>query len=197
MAWKPNYVTVEQAKEYLRIPETDTADDVRLGLDVAAASRAIDRATNRQFGKLEAAAVRYYTAQYDCDRGWFISIDDLQDLTGVEVTSSGATITDYRLAPLNAASEGRPYTELVFGSTVKPDTTYGGVGVLAPFGWTTVPDTIKDASLLQTARFFKRSDAPFGVAGSPESGSEMRLLAKVDPDVAVMVADYVRRWWSA
>lgn len=195
--WKPNYVTADEAKEYLRIPAADTADDVRLGLDVAAASRAIDRATNRQFGKLEAAAVRYYTAEYDCDRGWFVTIDDLQDLTGVEVTSSGNTITDYRLAPLNAAGDGRPFTELVFGSTVRPATSYGGVSVLASFGWSAVPDTIKDAALLQTARFFKRSDAPFGVAGSPESGSEMRLLAKVDPDVAVMVSDYVRRWWAA
>lgn len=195
--WKPTYVTTDEAKAYLRIPSTDTEDDVRLGLDAAAASRAIDRATHRQFGKLDAAAARFYTAQYDADRGWFVTIDDLQDLTGVEVTSNSTTITDYRPAPLNAASEGDPYTELVFGGTVRPATSYGGVSVTAVFGWTTVPDTIKDATLLQTARFFKRADAPFGVAGSPESGSEMRLLAKVDPDVAVMVSDYVRRWWSA
>lgn len=195
--WKPDYVTVDEAKEYLRIPDTDTADDVRLGLDVAAASRAIDRATKRQFGVLEAAAERFYTAQYDCDRGWFVTIDDLQSVTDLVVTSSGTPITDYRLCPLNAASEGDPWTEVLFGSTVRPATSYGAVGVTAVFGWTTVPDTIKDAALLQTARFFKRSDAPFGVAGSPESGSEMRLLAKVDPDVAVMVSDYVRRWWSA
>lgn len=195
--WKPDYVTVDEAKEYLRIPSTDTADDVRLGLDVAAASRAIDRATHRQFGVLAAAGERFYTAQYDCDRGWFVTIDDLQTTTDLVVTSSGSAITDYRLCPLNAASEGQPWTELLFGSTIRPDTTYGGVSVTALFGWTAVPDTIKDAALLQTARFFKRSDAPFGVAGSPESGSEMRLLAKVDPDVAVMVADYVRRWWSA
>jgi hypothetical protein len=197
MPWKPNYVTVAEAKGYLRIPAADTEDDVRLGLDVAAASRAIDRATKRQFGKLAAAGERFYTAQYDCDRGWFVTIDDLQDLTGLVVTSNATAITDYRPAPLNAAGEGKPYTELVFGSTVRPATSYGGVSVLAAFGWNAVPDTIKDAALLQTARFFKRSDAPFGVAGSPESGSEMRLLAKVDPDVAVMVADYVRRWWSA
>lgn len=195
--WKPNYVTVDEAKEYLRIPDTDTADDVRLGLDVAAASRAIDRATKRQFGVLEEAGERFFTAQYDCDRGWFVSIDDLQSITDLVVTSNGTAITDYRLAPLNAASEGEPWTEVLFGSTVRPATSYGGVSVTALFGWTTVPDTIKDAALLQTARFFKRSDAPFGVAGSPESGSEMRLLAKVDPDVAVMVSDYVRRWWSA
>lgn len=195
--WKPDYVTVDEAKEYLRIPATDTADDVRLGLDVAAASRAIDRATKRQFGKLDAAGERFYTAQYDCDRGWFVTIDDLQTAAGLVVESNGTAITDYRLTPLNAASEGEPWTEVLFDSTVRPATTYGGVSVTAVFGWTTVPATIKDAALLQTARFFKRSDAPFGVAGSPESGSEMRLLAKVDPDVAVMVNDYVRRWWSA
>jgi hypothetical protein len=68
------------------------------------------------------------------------------------------------------------------------------VQVTATWGWTAVPATIKKATLLQASRFYKRRDAPFGVAGSPDMGSEMRLLAKVDPDVEVMLGDYRRKW---
>jgi hypothetical protein len=46
--------------------------------------------------------------------------------------------------------------------------------------------------MLQASRFYARRDSPYGVAGSPDLGSEVRLLSKVDPDVAVSLADYVR-----
>jgi len=55
-----------------------------------------------------------------------------------------------------------------------------------------VPTTVKQATLLQASRVFARREAPFGVAGSPDMGSELRLLEKVDPDVAVMLVPYVR-----
>lgn len=58
-----------------------------------------------------------------------------------------------------------------------------------------VPPTITAACLLQASRFWKRRDAPFGIAGSPVLGNEMRLLAKLDPDVEVMLWNYVN-WWS-
>lgn len=201
--WKPAYVHVADpyagsAKEYLRIPTADTQDDARLALDVEAASRAIDRATGRQFGQDEELTTRLYTPEYDCTIGqWIVRIDDLMSVADLVVTSGGTELTTVTPWPLNALADGRPYTELRFGSTVPTDRTEGGVSVLERFGWTAIPTTIKDATLLQMARFFKRSDAPFGVAGSPEAGSELRLLAKVDPDVAVMVSDYVRRWFAA
>ena len=42
---------------------TDTDDDVQIALAVTAASRAIDRRTNRQFGLVAAPEARYYTAR--------------------------------------------------------------------------------------------------------------------------------------
>lgn len=59
-----------------------------------------------------------------------------------------------------------------------------------------VPASINLATLIQAARFVKRRDAPFGVAGSPDMGNELRLLARLDPDVLVLVANH-RNWWSA
>lgn len=50
-----------------------------------------------------------------------------------------------------------------------------------------VPKPVSIATKLQASRWYKRRDAPFGVAGSPELGSELRLLPKLDPDVEVLL----------
>ena len=60
----------------------------------------------------------------------------------------------------------------------------------------TVPDGVKVATLLQAARYFKRRESPYGIAGSPEMGSEMRLRAELDPDVINLVRPF-RAWWAA
>lgn len=59
-----------------------------------------------------------------------------------------------------------------------------------------IPAGVTQACLLQASRFFARRYSPFGIAGSPENGSELRLLSRVDPDVAVVLAPY-RVWWGA
>ena len=190
MTWAPDYVAASDLKSFLRIG--DTVDDVEVDFAIAAASRAIDRAANRQFG-LEAAPVqRAYTARWDKARcKYVVDIDDLMTVTGLIVTVD-VTETTYTLHPSNADLDGRPWTQIVLdGGTCTED----GVSVTAQFGWTAVPDAVKQATLLQASRFFKRRDAAFGVAGSPELGSELRLLAKVDPDVDVVLGPY-RRWWG-
>ena len=53
-----------------------------------------------------------------------------------------------------------------------------------------VPSSVKLAVLLQASRWVKRREAPFGIAGSPEMGNELRLLAKLDPDVMVLLAGH-------
>lgn len=202
MAWEPDYATEDELAEYLRI--NDTADDVQLALAITAASRAIDRSTSRQFGLVDAPEERYYTAKFDarCYR-WTVDVDDVVIVTGFAVAADtgddqtyATDVTDYSFQPANAGAKNRPYTKLLLrpGSTLPlaPD----AVRVTARWGWADVPETIKQATLLQASRFFVRRDAPFGVAGSPDSGTEMRLLAKVDPDVQVMVSPYVR-WWGA
>ena len=49
------------------------------------------------------------------------------------------------------------------------------------------PDAVKDACLIQAARFFSRRTSPHGIAGSPESG-ELRLLNSLDVDVQQLLA---------
>lgn len=186
MAWAPDYVTSTDLAGYLRIDDLD--DDVEAALAITAASRAVDETTNRQFGLIDAPEARIYTARPDYDRGfWVVDVDDLQTVTGLVVTVDGETLTTYVKEPVNAASKARPWTRLAFtaDSELTPSGDRHEISVTARWGWTSVPVPVQQATLLQASRLFKRRDAPFGVAGSPEMGSELRLLAKVDPDVAV------------
>lgn len=193
MAWRPDYADPTQLQGYVRI--SDAMDDAELGLALTAASRAIDSAANRQFGKVDTAVTRYYTARFNASRGrYVVEIDDLMDDTGVVVMSDGDEITEYVLTPRNAEADGLPWTrlEVPADATVTPTCAPDGVAVTAVFGWSAVPDTIVQATLLQASRFVFRRDAPAGVAGSPDQGSELRLLDRVDPDVSVMLSAYRR-----
>lgn len=196
MPWAPDYATVAELAAFLRI--ADNQDDVHLAVAITAASRAIDATANRQFGKVAVPEPRLYTARWSGRRGvWVIPVDDLMTSAGlaVDVDSDGAgdyaPVTGYQLRPYNAAPVGRPW-EVV---TVDPANAAltgraGAVRVTAAWGWSAVPVTVKSACLLQASRFFARREAPFGVAGSPDAGTEMRLLARVDPDVAVSLQPY-------
>jgi len=193
MAWAPSYATVDELASYLRID--DEVDNVELGLALDAASRAVDEHTNRQFGLIDTPVERFYTARPDYERGyWVVDVDDYQTAVGLAVEVDAAAVATFAKEPVNAAGEGRPWTRVAFtdGSEFTPTGARDEVGVTARWGWTLVPNTVKQATLLQASRIFKRRDAPFGVAGFPELGNEMRLLAKVDPDVQVSLRGYRR-----
>jgi hypothetical protein len=204
MSWAPDYATLAQAREYVT-RHSSTVDDEFLALDVTAASRAVDRAANRQFGLVGSVEERFYTPYWDRRRSrWVVDFDDLQTTTGfdpqlqdVDGTDLGA-IDDYVLEPRNAAAKGRPWERMV----IRPTSAYLPTGLrdqaafTASWGWSAVPDPIIQATLMQTNRFQTRRGSPYGIAGSPDEGSEMRLLARLDPDVAVVIGTY-RRWWGA
>ncbi len=193
MSWAPSYATPAELRSYRRIG--DTGDDVELALAVGSASRAIDEATDRQFGKTDTVETRTYEAGWSAAEGLYVvEIDDVHTVTGLVVTVSGAAVTNYRLWPRNADKRGRPW-ERLYLRAVTPDPLGCGPGevtVAATFGWAAVPADITNACLLQASRFFADRNMPHGVAGSPELGNEMRLLAKVHPDVEVMVTPYKR-----
>jgi hypothetical protein len=198
MPWAPAYYldNLAQLKEYVSIADADTLDDNAVELAAIAASRAIDRMTRRQFGQTDEAEARYCTAKYDhVDGLWFVDVDDFMstddlaidyDTAGDETYATAATTWLKR--PLNAAVKSRPWTTIVLRDT--PPTGVGAVLVTAVWGWASVPATFKQATMLQAARFLKRRDAVFGVAGDPSLGSEIRLQDKVDADVAVMLREY-------
>jgi hypothetical protein len=199
MAWASDYITTAELVAYARISDDD--DDVFVADAIAAASRAIDRHCGRQFGVVASAELRYYTAQWDrrlCR--WIIPVDDLMTTTGLVVTvDGGGTITDYRTEPRNNVAKGKPWECITVGtdSTVLPVTDQDGMAITGLWGWTAVPSAVKAAAKLQSNRFLHRRDSPWGLAGSPDTGSELRLLAKVDADLKPMLAHFVRRWTVA
>lgn len=201
MTWAPDYCTAAQYKAYARIG--DTVDDTEIATSITASSRAIDRACARQFGKVAAPEARSYVARFDRHRprpAWCVDIDDIATTTGLVVTIGGVAVTDYSLEPLNAVAKGKVWTLLVFGPNAEavPDASQGlKVDATGSWGWSSTPTTVIAATKLQTARFMARRDSPYGVAGSPADGSELRLLAAIDPDVRVMLSEYVRRWAAA
>lgn len=191
MAWKPDYLTVAQAKAHLRVD--DAVDDTELATWVTAASRAIDDRCNRQFGALSAAASRTYErpAVYDVVSGlWLLEIDDVQNTTGMTVGGT-AVASAATLLPHNAVADGVPYERL--GFSYNPFVALTPIVVSAVWGWTAVPAQVVAACKLQVARFAARRDSPYGVAGSPDTGGELRLLSRLDPDVAVSLAGLARR----
>ena len=185
MPWKPDYLTAAQLKAYLRIDLADVVDDAELAGWVTAASRAVDDATHRQFGQLSVAAGRTYrrAPYYQPRTGLYeLEVDDVQDITamtigGLPYATSGATAL-----PDNAPADGYPYTRL--GFTECPTAP---VVVVARWGWTAVPAQVVQACKLQCNRWAARRDSPLGVAGSPDQGSELRLLARLDPDVRTVL----------
>lgn len=193
MAWAPDYVTLAEQKNFMRI--VDAVDDVEIGIAITAASRAIDDHCNRQFGKVAAPEQRLYTAWPDYDRGrWVVDIDDLQTVVGLVVgVTAVAGVVSYDLEPINAVLEGMAWTRLSVrsDSAVQPTGAEHEMAITAPWGWTT-PVPVKQATYLQSSRFHSRRDSPYGIAGSPDQGSEMRLLSRVDPDVGVSLRAYRR-----
>jgi hypothetical protein len=196
MAWRPDYVSLADAREYVTRSGV-MVDDAEIALAITTASRGCDTHTNRQFGRLDVAATWSYHAWWNADRGrWIVNIDDLPSVAGlaVDVPTVGTTAT-YDPEPDDALDKGEVYTRLAFraDSPVLPsaDDEYL-VKVTSRFGWLTVPTEVAMATRLQTSRLLARRDSPFGIAGSPEQGSELRLLARLDPDVAVSLRGLVR-----
>jgi hypothetical protein len=199
MVWAPDYVTAAELKSFLRI--TDSEDDAELALAITTASRAADRHCHRQFGNVASEEARKYTACWDRRRRrWVVELDDLHDSDDLTVeTADGDAIDVYTLEPVNAAFTGKPYQRLVVDpdSAAKPTSETHGVTATSPnWGWAAVPVPVEQGTLLQASRFHARRFSPYGVAGSPEQGSELRLLARLDPDVAVSLGGFVR-WWAA
>lgn len=187
------YASTAQIKAALRI--TDTVDDTLIGMAGSAASELIDLHCGRSFGTV--SATRYYAP----DSSYVLRVDDLAGTAiTVESSSNGDgtydttwATTDYQLEPLNARRNGIawPYDRLrAIGDNTFP--VAGGestVRVTGVFGWSSVPSSVVQAAVLQGARLFKRFESPLGVAGGNEFGA-MRVTRSVDPDVAVLLADF-------
>ena len=195
MAWAPDYVTAVLLKPYININHGDSgAEDLWLANWATAVSRNVDDFCGRQFGKVDLAETRSYYGVWDRNkRKTYVEIDDIQDLTGLAVEDAdGNVITDYTLEPLNAISKGSVHTRLILDNYYCNNLTLTGI-----WGWNSVPPSIPTAAYIQASRLNARRSSPFGIAGSPSDGAEIRLLAQLDPDFKTSLKPYVRKWYAA
>lgn len=190
MTWAPDYITLSEAKAWLRIDDTD--DDVELAVAITTASRAVDTWCRRQFGTTGTAQSRTFEGVWDRSLlAYVYEVDDLADLDDlIVVDRDGNDVDDYMVYPLNAEAKGKPYERIVT-SCVGPIVADG------VWGWPAVPTAVKHAVRLQLGRFTVRRDSPYGIAGSPQDGSELRLLARLDPDVETSLRGYRREVWAS
>ena len=192
------YCTLAQIKARLEID--DFKDDSILESVVQGVSRSIDAMTGRRFFSTTADETRYYTADFSD----VLYTDDLLSITTLKTDDDGDrtfentwTTDDYDLLPDNAAVDGKPYTRIElapYGDYTFPAGTRKGVQIVGRFGYNATdshPDVVREACLIQSARIFKRKDAPFGVVGSPEMG-QLQPLARIDPDVELMLRGVTR-----
>ncbi len=195
------YTTLAKLRARLGFASTDTADDTILEAIVMAVSRWIDRETGRRFHSTTNDETRYYTAEFD---DVLFCPDDIISVTSLYTDDDGDrtyentwTATDYDLEPCNASLDSEPYTRIRItpdGDYTFPSGIAKGVKVTGKFGFCATgsqPGLIEEACLLQSARVYKRKDAPFGVLGSAEMGQQM-VIPKLDPDVAMMLSGFRR-----
>jgi len=193
------YVSLADVKAALRIPSADTVDDLMLSSAINAASRQIDGECDRVF--YSASGSRVYVPESSI----LVSTDDIVTVTKLETSSGdGFTVeipaTEYQLEPLNGIAGGipGPFTRIrATGAFLFPVFSQRSVNldeatvrVTGTFGFTPVPDAIKQAALLLSIRIFKRLDSPLAVAGFGDLG--VIRVSSVDPDVRAMLSPYVR-----
>jgi hypothetical protein len=186
------YATLADVKAALKI--TDSLDDSLLEIAVESASRLIDGYTGRYFYNAGTA-----TRNYAANDSWIVYIDDVQSVSEVastdEVGNSYTTwgVNDYQLEPLNGLSNGltQPYTSIrAVKQYVWPFLADRAlVKITGVWGWASIPTAVKQATILQASRIFKRNDSPLGVAGFGDMGV-VRVGARLDPDVQHLVDPY-------
>lgn len=197
MSISNGYCTLPELKSALRIQ--DDIDDALLELCIESASRDIDGACERVFYKTTGA-----TRVYVPTDSFLVETDDIVSITTLKTSSGGVNFDitwgadDYQLEPLNGQAGGlvTPATRIrAIGDFLFPvwepanvNAQEATVQVTGTFGWNAVPVAIKQATILQAMRHFKRYDSPLGVAGFSDLGA-VRVSA-VDPDVRSLIAPF-------
>jgi len=198
-----DYCTAAEVKAAMPDGNWGATYDALIALLVTRASRALDRYTKREPGAYYADAdtTRYFTAGGDIDLSigemaaapTTISIAEVGDLT--DLTALAAT--DYFMEPYNALAEGLPFNFIRLDS-LNGDYYYWpkfqkSVVIVGKFGYSaTVPDDVKQAAIIQCARWFKRGQQGFQDTGAVIELGQLRYIRMIDPDVQAIV-DYLRK----
>lgn len=149
---------------------------------MTAISRLIDQFCRRKF-YAEVAVTRYFDSDHSMT---LVLPEDMSAVTSIATDEDGDGIfertwaaTDYYLAPVNAPSFEKPYTEIrveVYGTKVFP---YGRrrVRVTGNAGWPAVPQQVVEVTLLEAERLLGVSKSPTGVVANEGMGTATTVPA--------------------
>lgn len=182
---------------------SDSTDDTTIATAVAAANAAVVSWCGRTFDTTTSASASARTFR---PRSHTLTItDDFHTTDGLIVkTDEGddgtyeSTLTlntDYIVEPINGREDGIavPYRRIRATSWLfAPSHTFPNVQVTAAWGWASVPDPVKQATLVKAARLFKRKNSPEGVLGGFADFGAVRITNREDPDVMMLLAPYRR-----
>ena len=199
------YVSTADLKNYIGL--TGSGKDTNISNAIQAASRQIDRITRRRFWQDSTTQNKFFTPVSNI----FLDVPDISTSTGLVVKlddnddgTHEKTLTldtDFILTPVNpkiihidgGTTYLEPFTQLKILNTrtserFDPDIV-NHVKITAKFGFSFIPEPIKQATLLQGLRLFKRKDSPFSVFGNEETGT-VELFNKFDPDAMNLLKDF-------
>lgn len=190
------YCTIEEVKAELDI--TSAAHDNIIQRLIPQAKTAIENYCDRVFEQV--AATRYYDGSEQP-----LTIDDLASISGasdgifLDEDGDGTfeetlSTSDYNLYPYNSYPKNRVY--------LSHNSTYGsfaagirrGVKITATWGWTSIPEPVRRAAIIQVSRWFKRRESAYAdVIGSVDTG-QMTVYKGLDPDIKLLLHPYIRMW---
>lgn len=205
-----DYCTASDVKTVMPDGNWGTGYDTLLGLLVTRASRAVDTFVMRLPGAF--AVTVDVTAYFDGSGTRYQWIGELAAApTSVAVAETGSvdnaagtggnyttwTVSDYVCWPYNAPLESEPYQRLDINYFIGSKAVWfpypKAVKVVGKFGFsTTVPDDVKQATIIQAARWFKRGQQAFQDTGAVTELGQLHYTQRLDPDVANILA-YLRR----
>ena len=194
-----SYATLPEFKAWVTL--TDTVDDVVMANVLDSTTRWIDEYCDRHFWQDGTSGSEVARTFIPCHQ-YRLHVDDLVSITTFKTDEAGDgtfettwSASDYQLQPVNRPT-GRPYTRVqaVAGRLFPIPYDYmrsNRVEVTGVWGWPAVPDTVKQACLIQSQRVLKRRYSPEGVAGFGEFGA-VRIGSRLDPDVQQLLDPYRR-----
>lgn len=193
-------ITADDLKTWLNLG--DALDDTSLGIAAASACTWVKQTCGRSFEITTSGsessrvfepktATLCITDDFSTTTNLVVKVDNGDD--GVYETT--LTASDYWAEPLNGIQDGLtvPYYRVRCDSWLLPTCNRRpSVQVTARWGWTAVPDAVKQAALIEAARLFKRRTSPEGVLAGFQDFGASRIQQSADPDARALLNPYVR-----
>src|SRR5690242_19558232 len=177
MALGDPYATSTDLQNRLGLTNPTSAESTRLTGAVYTASQEVEQFCNRTFNNAGSESQRKFYASSPSavfTDDFHTEPSDVRVVSLIDRTSTVTTVlvdTDWESMPANPQF-GRPQWELANTSDVAwpVGQQCGHILVTATWGWSAVPNAVKEATLLLAEDYFKLKEAPFGIANWGEFG---------------------------